>query len=267
VTVRRRRRLVLGIAVLAALTIVVGVLAIVSRSLAPETANASPATTTTVATTTTAPRATTTTVKSPEVPVSTTLAKPNGVIATYDGPGGQAIGEAGLWYGYEMTMPVVEDRGEWIRIALPERPNGLTGWVKRSDVTLSTTPYRIIVRLSTTSVTLYEAGYEKLTVPAGVGVERTPTPRGTYFVAVVEAPGPPGYGPLVLDLSAHSEAIQSWEGSGDAIVAIHGPISSSSDAQIGDTGTRISNGCIRLHEADQLKFYGVPTGTPVEIVG
>jgi lipoprotein-anchoring transpeptidase ErfK/SrfK len=164
-------------------------------------------------------------------------------------------------------MPVIDDAGEWIRIALPERPNGSRAWVKRSDVTLSTTPYRIVVRLSTTSVTLYEAGYRKFTVPAGIGVERTPTPTGSFFVAVVEAPGPHGYGPIVLDLSAHSEAIQSWEGSGDAIVAIHGPISASSDAQIGDTGTRISNGCIRLHEADQLKFYGVPTGTPVDIVG
>jgi len=83
---------------------------------------------------------------------------------------------------------------------------------------------------------------------------------------VVETPGPHGYGPLVLDLAAHSEAIQSWEGSGDAIIALHGPISAGSDAQIGDTGTRISNGCIRMHEADQLKFTGVPTGTPVQIV-
>jgi hypothetical protein len=254
--------------VLAVLTIVVGALVIASRSLAPESADASPASTTTTGQpTTTAPRATTTTAKPPEVPVSTVLADPNGVIPTYDAPGGQPVGEAGLWYGYEMTMPVVEDRGDWIRIALPERPNGLTGWVRKADVTLSSTTYRIIVRLSTTSVTLYESGYEKFTVPAGIGVDRTPTPKGSYFVAVVEVPGPHGYGPVVLDLSAHSEAIQSWEGSGDAITAIHGPISAVSDAQIGETGTRISNGCIRLHEADQVRFYGVPAGTPVDIVG
>ena len=165
-----------------------------------------------------------------------------------------------------MTMPIVEDKGDWLRIQLPERPNGLTGWVRRADVTISSSPYRIIVRRATTSVTVYENGFEKFTVPAGIGVDRTPTPPGTYFVAVIETPGPPGYGPIVLDLSAHSEAIQSWEGSGDAIVAIHGPISAGSDAQIGDTGTRISNGCIRLHEADQLKFVGIPLGTPVQIV-
>jgi lipoprotein-anchoring transpeptidase ErfK/SrfK len=85
-------------------------------------------------------------------------------------------------------------------------------------------------------------------------------------VAVIEKPGPPGYGPIVLDTSGHSEAIQSWEGTGDAITAIHGPISASSDAQIGATGTRISNGCIRMHEVDQLKLDVIPLGTPVDIV-
>jgi lipoprotein-anchoring transpeptidase ErfK/SrfK len=85
-------------------------------------------------------------------------------------------------------------------------------------------------------------------------------------VAVIEAPGPPGYGPIVLDTSGHSEAIQSWEGSGDAVIALHGPISSSSDARIGTTGTFISNGCIRLHSADQQQLFQIPLGTPVDIV-
>jgi lipoprotein-anchoring transpeptidase ErfK/SrfK len=258
--------------VVAALVMIVfalGIGAIVQRSGKSDTAVAATAPTSTTTPSTTAPAPTAPpppTVPAAEVPVSTTLAKPNGVIPTFDGPGGQAIGEAGLWYGYEMTMPVVDDKGDWLRIMLPERPNGLTGWVRRSDVTLTSTPYRIIVRLGSTHVTLYEGGHEKFTVPAGIGAERTPTPTGTFFVAVVESPGPHGYGPLVLDLAAHSEAIQSWEGSGDAIIALHGPISASSDAQIGDTGTRISNGCIRMHEADQVRFADVPPGTPVQIV-
>jgi lipoprotein-anchoring transpeptidase ErfK/SrfK len=85
-------------------------------------------------------------------------------------------------------------------------------------------------------------------------------------VAVIEKPGPHGYGPIVLDTSGHSEAIRSWQGMGDAITAIHGPISASSDAQIGTTGARISNGCIRMHEVDQLKLDVIPLGTPVDIV-
>ena len=103
-------------------------------------------------------------------------------------------------------------------------------------------------------------------MPAGVGKASTPTPLGSFFVMVNEGYGPPGYGPVVLDTSAHSEAIGSWDGTGDAIIAIHGPISSSSDAQIGANGTAISNGCIRLHIADQVQLAVVPLGTPVDIL-
>lgn len=255
-----------GPALLAALigfVLLAGIGALVRLDDSPPRA-AAPATTTT--TTTTAPPSTTTTVPQPQVPVSTTVATPIDVIATFDAPGGQQVGTAGLWYGYPMTMPVVEDRAEWLRIMLPERPNQSTAWVRRADVSLSTVPYRIVLNRATTTVTLYQSGFPVFTVPAAMGTARTPTPLGSYFVAVVERPGPSGYGPVVLDLSAHSEAITSWEGSGDAIIALHGPISAAADAQIGQPGLYISNGCVRLHEADQLRFADVPLGTPVDIV-
>jgi L,D-transpeptidase catalytic domain len=218
--------------------------------------------------TTTIPRPTTTTVPKPKpvVPVSTPLATPNGDIPAFDGPGGAEVGRVGFWYGYPMTMPIVEDRGEWLRIMLPERPNGKTGWVRRSDVALSASTYRIVIRLAETRLYVYQDGFELFSAPVGIGTDRTPTAPGSFFVAVVSIPGPRGYGPVVLDTSGHSEAIQSWEGSGDAVTSIHGPISASSDARIGTTGTRISNGCIRMHEADQLKMAVIPVGTPVDIV-
>jgi lipoprotein-anchoring transpeptidase ErfK/SrfK len=103
-------------------------------------------------------------------------------------------------------------------------------------------------------------------MPAGLGKASTPTPPGSFFVAINSQPGPHGYGPVVLDTSGHSEAIESFQGLGDAIISIHGPISAASDAQIGTTGTYISNGCVRLHEADQIKLAPIPVGTPVDIV-
>jgi lipoprotein-anchoring transpeptidase ErfK/SrfK len=212
------------------------------------------------ATTTTVPRPT------PVVPVSTPLATPEGVIATFDAPAGEQVGTVGLWYGYPMTMPIVQTRGDWLQIRLPERPNGSTAWVRRDDVVTSSSPYRIVISLAETKLTVYEDGFALFTAPVGIGKESTPTPTGSFFVAVIEEPGPAGYGPLVLDTNGHSEAIESWEGSGDAITAIHGPISASSDAQIGTTGTRISNGCIRMHEADQVKLGIITLGTPVDIV-
>ena len=63
----------------------------------------------TTTTTTTEPPTTTTTVPPTVVPPSTDLATPKGAIATYDAPDGAAIGEVGFWYGYPMTMPIVEE--------------------------------------------------------------------------------------------------------------------------------------------------------------
>ena len=81
-------------------------------------------------TTTTIPPTTTSTKPPPVVPVSTDLASPNGEIPAYDAPGGNQIDTVGQWYGYPMTMPVVEERGPWLRIMMPERPNELTAWVR-----------------------------------------------------------------------------------------------------------------------------------------
>jgi hypothetical protein len=217
--------------------------------------------------TTTVPPTTTTTAPKPRphVPVSTLLATPKGEIDAYDGPNGMVIGKAGRWYGRAITMPVVGQWEGWVRIMLPERPNGKTAWVHRQDVSFTRSAYRIVVRLAETKLIVYKDGFPLFVAPVGVGKPSTPTPRGRFFVGLIEKPGPHGYGPIVLNTTGHSEAIQSWQGSGDAITAIHGPISKKSDAQIGTTGARISNGCIRMHEVDQRKLFGIPPGTIVDI--
>lgn len=260
-TTRRVRVATLLAVAIALLT--VGLVVVSNRSDSEPIATA-PTTTTT--TTTTVPPTTTTTAPQPVVPVSTPLATPNGTIDVYDGPDGAVVRSTGFWYGYPMTMPIVEDRGPWLRIMLPERPNGSTGWVRREDVALSSTPFRIVIRLPERRLHVYQDGFELWNAPVGIGKPSTPTAPGSFFVAVIEKPGPHGYGPIVLDTNGHSEAIQSWEGTGDAITAIHGPISSSAAAQIGTTGAAISNGCIRMHEADQLKLDPITLGTPVDII-
>jgi hypothetical protein len=63
--------------------------------------------------------------------------------------------------------------------------------------------------------------------------------------------------------SAHSEAISDWEGSGDAVIGIHGPLGG--DALIGADGARISHGCLRLKDNDPLRLRVVPVGTPIDV--
>ncbi len=69
-----------------------------------------------------------------------------------------------------------------------------------------------------------------------------------------------GAGAFIMVTSAHSDSISNWEGSGDALIGIHGPLGSGQE--IGTTGARISHGCVRLHEADLLRLRDVPQAVP-----
>lgn len=207
----------------------------------------------------------TTSVPPVQIPASTVLAAPNGTIPSFSGPGGTRDGSIGLFYGYSLVLPVIAQQGDWLQVRLPQRPNQSTTWVQTADVTLSSTPYRLVVNLSERRLTVYQAGNQIMHFPVGIGLPATPTVTGSYFVAVHEPHADPLYGPVILDLSAHSDAIASWEGSGDAIIAIHGPIDTSADALIGTTGARVSNGCIRMHLADVIHLSMIPPGTPVDI--
>jgi len=215
-------------------------------------------------TTTTTTGPTTTTVPPPVVPVSTELASPNGEIPAFDAPGGRQIGEAGRFYGFPMTMPILEERDGWLRIMMPERPNGLTAWVQADQVTRSTSAWRMVLKLSETRVRVYKDGYEVWSAPVGIGKDSTRTPIGSFFLIVIERDLKGGYGPIVLNLSAHSEDIQSWQGAGDAITAFHGPFGADELLRAG--GGKVSNGCIRMLPEDQIKMEGIPLGTPVDIV-
>jgi hypothetical protein len=211
---------------------------------------------------------TTTTKPKPKTPypVSSLLATPVGDIPTYDAPNGNRTGTTGHWYGRQLTMPVVRTVKGWAEVRLPERPNGKTAWIQSQYVAWSRSHYRIVIHRDSTNLTLVKDGYPQWTAPVGLGVSKTPTPLGRYFVTVIEHDSTPGYGPLQLSTSAHSETIQSWQGMGDAITAIHGPINKKSDQRIGSSGTYISNGCVRMHLGDLQNLSSVPVGTIVDIV-
>ena len=166
-----------------------------------------------------------------------TLRKP---VARYPHPAATAAGLVpATWYGARSTLPVVATRPGWTaprrwrpgwQVRLAQRPNGSTAWVPASDVSLSTTPYRIVINLATTHLTLYKDNRMVFSAPG-----RTQK-SGEVFVYV-----------------------------NDAVIGIHGPLGS--DKEIGSTGARISHGCIRPHENDLLKLRDVPPGSPVDIVG
>jgi lipoprotein-anchoring transpeptidase ErfK/SrfK len=204
----------------------------------------------------------------PAPPGSTVVAHMKGTFLGYSRPGGVAkVLVTKTWETMPSTLPVIGTApGGWLQVRVPERPDQSTAWIRASDAVLGTTPYRILVNLKTTHLQLYKLNRLVANFPAGVGAPGTPTPLGDYFVAFLEPPISSGYGAFIIITSAHSQAIQSWDGTGDAIIGIHGPIDAYADAEIGTTGAYISNGCVRLHDNDLLRLEDVPPGTPISII-
>lgn len=201
----------------------------------------------------------------PPVPTSTLLATLHGPVTRYASPNGPVMGIVpGSWYGEPSILPVVAEDGPYLEVRLAQRPNGSTAWIRASSVSLSTTPYLIRIDLSAMHLLLYKSGKEVMDAPAGIGTVADPTPAGNFFVAFFAQAPSPAWGPFVMVTSGHSNAISDWEESGDAIVAIHGPLGS--DAVIATTGARVSHGCVRLHVVDLEQLRVVPAGTPVDIV-
>jgi lipoprotein-anchoring transpeptidase ErfK/SrfK len=149
----------------------------------------------------------------------------------------------------------------WVEVLLPVRPNGSTGWVHASDVTLAQNPFHIAVSLGAHSITVTNANATVYTGPVAVGAPDTPTPTGTYYLYVLlKAPDPSGpYGPFAYGLSSHSDALATFDG-GDAEIGIHG----NDDASA--LGQSVSHGCIRMDNAAISDLATkLPLGTPVDI--
>jgi lipoprotein-anchoring transpeptidase ErfK/SrfK len=203
----------------------------------------------------------------PLVPVSTVVAATDGGVPGYPSPGRPSNTTVpGTWFGYPSVLPVIASEAGWFEVRLAQRPNGSTTWVQASDVSLSTTPYAIVIDLSTEHLTLYENGAQIGDFPAGIGTSDDPTPTGNYFMTMKVPPPDPSYGAFVLATSDHSDSITDWENSGDAIIGIHGPITSYDDSLIGTTGAAISHGCVRLHDADLAQLADIPPGTPINVI-
>ncbi len=150
---------------------------------------------------------------------------------------------------------------EWLHVDLPVRPNGSTGWIRASDVTLSEHDYRIVVELAAHRITVTRGNDILLNEPVGVGKGETPTPGGKFYTKeLLQAPNPNTvYGPYAYGLSGFSNALSSFAG-GEAIIGIHGNNDPST------LGKDVSSGCIRMSNPGiSLLARTLPLGVPVEI--
>ncbi|HVV75909.1 MAG TPA: L,D-transpeptidase [Mycobacteriales bacterium] len=167
----------------------------------------------------------------------------------------------GAWYGYPSILPVINATASRLHVRLAQRPDEATTWISRNAVVMGRIHYAVVVDISQHWLYVFYKGVQIESFPVGTGASGTPTPTGTYFIAFHAPPNGPGYGSVMLETSAHSRVISHFEGGDDAIIAIHGPVGS--DAEIGNHGAAISNGCIRMHDRDLNHVKHVRNGSPV----
>ena len=155
----------------------------------------------------------------------------------------------------------------WVQVRLPWRPNNAAGWVNASNVVLERTQWRIVVSTANRTLTLLRAGRPIRTITVVVGKPSTPTPLGLFAVAwAIPWHATDFLGSWVLELTAHSDVLQQFDG-GDGTVGIHGRGGAS---LLDPLGTAASHGCVRL--ANDSIDWLVGTigsarlpGTPVQI--
>jgi lipoprotein-anchoring transpeptidase ErfK/SrfK len=151
--------------------------------------------------------------------------------------------------------------GEWLRVRLPGRPNGHTGWISANRTRAAATPWRIRVALDSRHVYVFDAGHLVRRFAAIVGKPSTPTPRGTFFVeeALRLRPWESG-APFALATSARSNVLQEFDG-GPGQIALHG-----TGNLPGALGTAASHGCVRLgNHAIAWLASRIGAGVPVTI--
>lgn len=164
--------------------------------------------------------------------------------------------------GGPLVFLVDSVQGDWLVVLLPVRPNGSTGYIRRSDVTLSQHTYRIEVRLSEFTMTVTRGGEPIYDFTVGVAKENTPTPGGRYYTTELLRPPTADsvYGTYAYGLSGYSESFTTFNG-GPGQLGIHGTNDPTS------IGRQVSSGCVRLNNADIEQLAGIlPLGVPVDII-
>jgi hypothetical protein len=166
-----------------------------------------------------------------------------------------------------LGRPRAADHRCWLHVRLPWRPNDAAGWVNASHFTLDETPWRIRISTAERTLTLLRAGVRVRSVDVVVGKPSTPSPIGLFAITWAIPWHPSDFlGSWVLELTAHSDVLQSFDG-GDGTVGIHGRGGTS---LLDPLGSAASHGCIRLANGaiDWLvRMVGAEQlpGTPVQI--
>jgi hypothetical protein len=163
--------------------------------------------------------------------------------------------------GNPRVFAVTEERGDWLEVMVPTRPNQQTGWIRASDVTLSTHRWHVEIDVTANRLRAWEGDELKIETVTVDGKPTTPTPLGRYYFNEQQVNAASSvYGPYIVSTNGFSDTLERFSGE-VPIFAVHG--TNNPDAM----GTDVSNGCVRVpNDIIQRIAYEVPLGTPVDIV-
>lgn len=167
-------------------------------------------------------------------------------------------GQAELYVVLAAEQPL--SAAGWVRLELPGRPNGRTGWVPGDALgAFHTVDGYLLVDQRDLRATLFRDGRAIFSAPVGTGKASTVTPAGHFYVMEkLITLNAPVYGPFALGTSAYAPTLNEWPGGG--VVGVHG-----TDEPKLIPG-RPSHGCIRMRNADIARLWRIiSVGTPIEI--
>ena len=146
----------------------------------------------------------------------------------------------------------------WLKLSLPTRPNGSTGWVRAGSVQLRPVTRTVVIDLSARKLRVLERGTTRFATRVAIGRRGMETPRGLFYITATFRPTERYLGSYAFETSAYSK-LSEWPGGG--VVGLHGT------SQPALLGKAVSHGCVRLSNAAALVLKRLaPAGTPVRIV-
>jgi lipoprotein-anchoring transpeptidase ErfK/SrfK len=192
----------------------------------------------------------------PQATTDGDVVHPRRVLPVYAAPGRRPFAKITPEQMGDTWLPVVDRRAGWVKVLLPSRPNGSTGWLKAAEVEQRRTPYLVRVHVGSRTLELYESGELVGSWPVAVGAPETPTPVGrTFLLGSIVDPNQ-SFSPVILPLGTHSDTLDTY-GGGPGTVALHGWPDDSV------FGSAVSHGCVRVPDDALDQLSQVPLGTLV----
>lgn len=157
----------------------------------------------------------------------------------------------------QRTDPVTGEPA-WLRITIPGRPNGRSGWIPAASATIAPVDRWLVIYRGARKFEFYVNGKVVRSGKVAIGKKGTETPTGLFYVQAKFDPSWEVLGAYAFETSGYSK-LSEWPGGG--VVGVHG---TNTPELIGQA---VSHGCVRLFNKDiQYLRSVVPVGTPIKIV-